>query len=292
MPLPTCITPSSRSRHSNSGWPLEATDTLSVFFNGKRLLHEAYARPAAADQDFVDVSVKEGKNELLVKICQGRWRLGGIRQSCRVYGRLFPKRSANGSNVNFLFPLPAPSAPTSNTGEALLLYKVFNHSASRRLHSRSGWAGVLTGRKTVRLHSPREVWLIDNPTSDSLAEVKLTRFASGLHEALGLGVQDNNTGYALQRPELTKPVAKSGMEVLRANTLTIRAQMGRVRGLPRICLRASTRQGRQLLHHFGVVGFGGGHQRQGSKAGLVPESVSGCGKNGALGLRTLFLQRN
>src|SRR5579872_1774561 len=54
---------------------LGSDDTLSVFFNGKRLLHEPYFRAAAADQDFVDVSVKEGKNELLIKICQegGDW---------------------------------------------------------------------------------------------------------------------------------------------------------------------------------------------------------------------------
>src|SRR6478609_8420692 len=51
-----------------------------------------------------------------------------------------------------------------------------------------------------------EVWLIDNPTSDSLSEVKFTKFASGLHEALGLSVQDNNTVFVVQRPELTRLV--------------------------------------------------------------------------------------
>lgn len=56
---------------------LGSDDTISVFFNGKRLLHEAYVRPAAPDQDFVDLPVKEGKNELLLKICQeaGGWEV-------------------------------------------------------------------------------------------------------------------------------------------------------------------------------------------------------------------------
>src|SRR5205807_2195211 len=58
-------------------WPLSfgSDDTLSVFINGKRVHHEPYIRAAAADQDRVEVDVKEGTNELLVKICQegGGW---------------------------------------------------------------------------------------------------------------------------------------------------------------------------------------------------------------------------
>ena len=50
---------------------LGSDDTLSVFFNGKRIYHEAHQRPAAPDQDFVELDVKKGKNQLLIKICQG-----------------------------------------------------------------------------------------------------------------------------------------------------------------------------------------------------------------------------
>jgi hypothetical protein len=55
-----------------------------------------------------------------------------------------------------------------------------------------------------------EVWLIHNPTAESLSDVKLTKFASGLHEALGLWVQDNNTVFVVQRPELTKITDNDG----------------------------------------------------------------------------------
>ena len=58
-----------------------------------------------------------------------------------------------------------------------------------------------------------DVWLIHNPTSDNLADVKFTKFATGLHEALGLYVQDNNTLFVVQRPELTKLVDKDGDDV-------------------------------------------------------------------------------
>jgi hypothetical protein len=50
------------------------------------------------------------------------------------------------------------------------------------------------------------VWLIDNPTAENPADVKMTKFATGLHEALGLYVETNNVVYAVQRAELTKLV--------------------------------------------------------------------------------------
>src|SRR5262249_1976689 len=55
-----------------------------------------------------------------------------------------------------------------------------------------------------------EIWLIENPPAQSLSEIKYTRFASGLHEALGMYVQDNNTLFVVQRPELTKITDRDG----------------------------------------------------------------------------------
>jgi hypothetical protein len=51
-----------------------------------------------------------------------------------------------------------------------------------------------------------EVWLVHNPDATDPAEVKFTRFASGLHEPLGLHVVDDTTTYVVQRAELTKLV--------------------------------------------------------------------------------------
>jgi hypothetical protein len=55
-----------------------------------------------------------------------------------------------------------------------------------------------------------EVWLIANPGSSDPAAIKFTKFASGLHEALGLHVVDNTTVYVVQRPEVTKIVDRNG----------------------------------------------------------------------------------
>ncbi len=56
-----------------------------------------------------------------------------------------------------------------------------------------------------------EVWLIANPAAEDLAQVKFTRFASGLHEALGLTIVGDDV-FVSQRPELTKLTSKTGDE--------------------------------------------------------------------------------
>jgi hypothetical protein len=50
---------------------LGSDDTLSVWLNGERLLHENVDRPCAPDQNQLLLKLKAGKNRLLLKICQG-----------------------------------------------------------------------------------------------------------------------------------------------------------------------------------------------------------------------------
>lgn len=50
---------------------LGSDDTLSVWLNGQRLLHQPYARGCAPDQDRVTLKLQKGKNHYLMKICQG-----------------------------------------------------------------------------------------------------------------------------------------------------------------------------------------------------------------------------
>jgi hypothetical protein len=46
-------------------------DSLSVWINGERVLHEQVERAAAPDQNFATLKLKAGKNKLLLKICNG-----------------------------------------------------------------------------------------------------------------------------------------------------------------------------------------------------------------------------
>ena len=55
-----------------------------------------------------------------------------------------------------------------------------------------------------------EVWMISHPEAEQAEKVQYKLFATGLHEALGLWVEDNKTVYVVQRPELTKLVDRDG----------------------------------------------------------------------------------
>ena len=48
------------------------------------------------------------------------------------------------------------------------------------------------------------MWLVHNPTADTPGAVSLTKYASGLHEALGIWAQDDATAFVrdlfAQRP--------------------------------------------------------------------------------------------
>jgi hypothetical protein len=50
---------------------LGSDDTLTVWLNGQKILANNVYRPAAPDQDRVTLQLKPGKNDLLMKVCQG-----------------------------------------------------------------------------------------------------------------------------------------------------------------------------------------------------------------------------
>jgi eukaryotic-like serine/threonine-protein kinase len=50
---------------------LGSDDTLTVWLNGRRILAENVSRGAAPDQNFAVLHLQAGKNQLLIKICQG-----------------------------------------------------------------------------------------------------------------------------------------------------------------------------------------------------------------------------
>jgi hypothetical protein len=230
-------------------------DTLSVFINGKRVHHEGHIRAVTPDQDRIDVDIKEGKNELLVKIGQagGEWA---------VYVNPFELPSivpeAVRKRLDREFPAVniTAAAPESNGNEAKF-YKVSTIPLPTDCILEVGGLAFRPDGKLLACTRRGEVWLIENPTSDSLAGVKFTKFASGLHEALGLYVQDNNTVYAIQRPELTKLVSKDGETA--SEFVTVCDKWGVSGDYHEFAFGpARDKQGNFFITLN--VGFGGGHQ--------------------------------
>src|SRR5207253_10765 len=64
----------------------------------------------------------------------------------------------------------------------------------------AGGLGFRPDGKLLACTRRGEVWLITAPEADDPGRVRYKLFATGLHEALGLLVESNDSVYVLQRP--------------------------------------------------------------------------------------------
>jgi hypothetical protein len=103
-----------------------------------------------------------------------------------------------------------------------------------------------------------EVWLIHNPLADNPADVKMTKFATGLHEALGLFAESNGTVFVVQRPELTKLIDKDGDD--KADEFVTVCDKWGVSGDYHEFAFGPARDKQGNFFITLNVGFGGGHQ--------------------------------
>lgn len=174
---------------------LGSDDTLSVFLNGKRIYHEPHERGAAADQDRVVLDVKAGKNQLLLKIGQlgTDWAVyvcpelpGSLPQPVtKQFEKDFGIRTATDTSAEAKhYPLTTFPLPKDCVLEVGGL--AFRPDGKLLICTRRG-----------------EMWLVNSPGSEKPSESQFSKYASGLHEALGMWVKDDQTTYVVQRPELT-----------------------------------------------------------------------------------------
>ena len=186
---------------------LGSDDALSVFFNGERILNENYMRPAAPDQDRVELKVKVGTNRLLVKVCQygGDWQVYASPDLPAILPETIRKRA----DRDFP-PTAVVAAATAAAGSEASHYQMVTIPQPIDCVLEVGGLAFRPDGKLLACTRRGEIWLIHNPTAENPADIKFTRFASGLHEALGMSVQDNNTVFVVQRPELTKITDKDG----------------------------------------------------------------------------------
>ncbi len=244
---------------------LGTDDTLTVYFNGKRLIHENYMRPAAPDQDEVTLDVKPGKNELLVRVGQygGGWELYAAPE----VPDLLPKQIA--AKLDGEFPKGSGGKPAKvvNSTEENKFYKMFTLPVPADCVLEVGGLGFRPDGKLLACTRRGEVWLIDNPTSESLTDIKFGKYAGGLHEALGLWVEDDKTVYVVQRPELTKLVDKAGTGKTATEFTTFCDKWG-VSGDYHEFAFGPARDPKTGDFYVTLnVGFGGGHQAKGAWRG-------------------------
>lgn len=265
-------------------WPISlgSDDTVSVFANGKRILHEDAERPAAADQNRADFPVKVGKNQLLIKICQygGGWEAYVAPEIPSALPATLAKRIDRDFPGNAVVQSAAGAA-----GNEAKYYAVTTLNQPAECVLEVGGLGFRPDGKLLACTRRGEVWLISNPAAENPNDVVFTRYAVGLHEALGLHVVDNNTVYVVQRPELTRLVDRNSDNIADEFT-TITDKWGVSGDYHEFSFGpAIDKQGNFFITLN--VGFGGGHQSKSAWRGwCVKVSPTGEMEPWAYGLRS------
>jgi hypothetical protein len=184
---------------------LGSDDSIKIFFNGKEVLRDEATRPAAPDQNLVELLIKPGKNQLLVKVVN---LAGGFEVYLNPeFPRSFPETVKKQLDRNF--PKLNSAVASASTAEATH-YRIITLDQPKDCVLEVGGLNFRPDGKLVACTRRGEVWLITNPDSENPEKVQWQRFASGLHETLGVTVEDNNTLVLAQRPELTRLIDRDG----------------------------------------------------------------------------------
>lgn len=231
---------------------LGSDDTLTVWLNGERLVAEDETRGAAPDQSHATLKLKSGKNQLLVKVGnhQGEWAFYICPMFPLPLDRAFLRRMERDFPSTFVVQGSQTSAEGAH-------YRMVTLPVPDEMVLEVGGLAFRPDGQLLACTRRGEVWLIRNPNAEDLSKVQFKLIASGLHEPLGLHV-DNKAVYVVQRPELTKMVDKDGDDVVDEYT-TICDRWGVSGDYHEFAFGpARDKQGNFFVTLN--VGFGGGHQ--------------------------------
>jgi hypothetical protein len=227
-------------------------DTLSVWVNGERVLHENTVRSITADQDHATLKLKAGKNRLLVRVGNvgGEW----VFYIAPELPASWPK--AIQANLDRDFPAGTRPASSQVSAEAAH-YRIVTLPIPKEIVLEVGGLAFRPDGKLLACTRRGEVWLIEHPDADDPAQVRYKLFATGLHEALGLQVEGKDV-YVVQRPELTRLRDNDGDDVV-DDYVTVCDKWGVSGDYHEFAFGpARDKQGNFFVTLN--VGFGGGHQ--------------------------------
>ncbi len=261
---------------------LGADDTMSLWFNGARLLYEDHERAAAPDQFFTQLKLKPGKNQLLLKVCQyaGGWEV--------IVAPELPDTLPQKIQTQYEKDFPRTGSPVATPGTAgeTKHYEITTIQEPTDCVLEVGGLAFRPDGKLLVCTRRGEIWSVSNPTSKNPADIKFTKFASGLHEALGLHVIDDKTVYVGQRPELTKVIDSNGDGVADEFN-TVSDSWGVSGDYHEYCFGPAVDKAGDMYVTLNV-GFGSGHQAKGAFRGWCMKIDPKTGKTEpfAYGLRS------
>ena len=180
---------------ANVDFEMGSDDGLKLWLNGKLLIDANAKRPLNPEDHQITLPIRKGRNELLVKITQeqGGWEF-------QMRPRLDPHIAALLEyHLNVDFPL----TPESNH------YRMLTILEPKDVVLEVGGLTVLPDGRPVVTTRRGDVWIVEGAYDDPPFAAKFKRFASGLHEPLGVRWRDGGL-YVVQRGELTKLIDTDG----------------------------------------------------------------------------------
>ncbi len=208
-------------------------DGVKLWLNGRLIVDADVYRGMNIQDHVLELSLKPGRNTLLVKVTQG---VGGWQFQMRP--RLDPRIAALlGYYLERDFPLSAESAH----------YRLLTVLEPEGVVLEVGGLDVMPDGRPILSTRRGEVWIVDDAYDDPPLDCAFKRFAFGLHEPLGAAWRDGRL-YVAQRGELT---ALDRFRRRRSRRCLPDGQrsVGRERQLPRVRLRPEVRSGGADVGH-------------------------------------------
>ena len=170
-------------------------DGVKLWFNGRLVVDADVYRGMNIQDHLLELSLKPGRNTLLVKVTQG---VGGWQFQMRP--RLDPRIAALlGYYLERDFPLTAESAH----------YRLLTVLEPDGVALEVGGLDVLPDGRPILTTRRGEVWIVEDAYDDPPLACEFKRFAFGLHEPLGAVWRDGRL-YVAQRGELTALMDSDG----------------------------------------------------------------------------------
>ena len=181
--------------------PFGSDDGVRVWLNGEVCFEADWMRGMTAGGDRIPLALEAGTNHILMEVYQG---VGGWEFQADTRRELPAQYDAQ------LFYLLDRDFPPSTERE---YYGVMSYPVPEEIALEVGGIAFLADGRPAVSTRRGEVFVIENAYDEPPVHARFDRFASGLHEALGLAVRTDAEGealYSVQRGELTRLLDTDG----------------------------------------------------------------------------------
>lgn len=174
-----------------------ADDGMRLWLNGRLILDVDAPRSLNPDEDHVRLDLRAGVNHLLFKVSQGG---GGFEMQVNARPELDTFTAAQ---LRYHLDVDFPQTPEAEYYRSVVV------AVPADIELEVGGLALLPDGRPMVSTRRGDIWIVDGAYDSPAFKARYTRFASGLHEPLGLAVRVENgvtAVYCVQRGELTRMV--------------------------------------------------------------------------------------